>query len=193
MKRVCIFCGSKVGDDPIYRHDAQELGRLLAQQGMELVFGGGSVGLMGVLADSVLEAGGKVIGVIPQFLATKEIAHSKVTDLRVVPSMHARKALMTELSDAFIALPGGYGTLEELFEVITWAQLGLHGKPVGLLNSGGFFDHLVAFLDHTIVQGFVTSNERRHWLVDPTPSGLLDALARSRPARTPRWLRENET
>ena len=176
MKRVCVFCGSASGRDPRYRESAEELGRLLAARELELVFGGGSVGLMGVVADEVLARGGRVTGVIPEALMAREVGHRQVQDLRVVPDMHARKALMAELADAFVSLPGGYGTLEELFEVATWAQLGLHVKPLGLLNVAGFYDDLVRQLDRAIAEGFVAPTRRL--LVADTPVALLDALAR---------------
>lgn len=174
MKRVCVFCGSASGRDPRYRESAMELGRLLAARGLDLVFGGGSVGLMGVVADEVLARGGRVTGVIPEALMSREIGHRRVQDLRVVPDMHARKALMAELADAFVSLPGGYGTLEELFEVATWAQLGIHVKPLGLLNVAGFYDDLVRQLDRAIAEGFVAPTRRL--LVAETPGALLDAL-----------------
>src|SRR5690606_34136963 len=139
MNRVCVFCGSRVGNRDEYRLAAESLGRLLASRRIELVYGGGSVGMMGVIADAVISAGGHVVGVIPELLAVKELMHPAVPDMRLVPDMHARKALMAELADAFIALPGGFGTFEELFETITWGQLGIHAKPIGLLNVGGYF------------------------------------------------------
>ena len=155
MRRVCVFCGSKVGHNSLYRDTAQTLGKLLVKGGLGLVYGGGSVGLMGVIADTVLAAGGEVIGVIPEMLATTELLHTGVQQMHRMHSMHARKAKMAELSDAFIALPGGYGTFEELLEMITWAQLGIHRKPVGLLNVAGYYDPLVQFVDHAIAEGFI--------------------------------------
>ncbi len=140
MRRVCVFCGSQTGDHPIYADAARQMGKLLAQRHLGLVYGGGNVGLMGVLADAALQAGGEVIGVIPGGLAERELAHAGLTELHVVPSMHARKVLMAEKADVFVALPGGYGTADELFEILTWRQLGLHAKPIGLLNVAGFFD-----------------------------------------------------
>eukprot|EP00913_Durusdinium_trenchii_P023285 g21863.t1 len=160
MQRICVFCGSRTGDDDAYRAAASQLGTRLAEAAIGLVFGGGSVGLMGVIADAVLAVGGEVVGVIPEMLATKEVQHPAVADMRLVPDMHARKALMAELSDAFIALPGGYGTFEELFEVVTWAQLGIHRKNIGLLNIGGFFDPLCRMIDHAIQEGFVRPDHR---------------------------------
>jgi len=176
VKRICVFCGSAVGRDPRYRESAVELGRLLVERGLDLVFGGGCVGLMGVVADEVLARGGSVTGVIPEALMAREIGHRGVTNLHIVPDMHARKALMASLADAFISLPGGYGTLEELFEVATWAQLGIHAKPVGMLNVGGFYDDLVRQVDRAVAEGFVAPTRRL--LVAETPASLLDALAR---------------
>jgi len=148
LRRICVFCGSSRGEDPRHAEAAASLGRLLASRGLGLVFGGGGVGLMGVLADHALAGGGSVTGVIPHGLAARELAHRGVADMRVVPTMHARKALMASLADAFVALPGGLGTLDELFEIATWSQLGIHRKPVGVLNVGGYYDPLVVLLEH---------------------------------------------
>jgi uncharacterized protein (TIGR00730 family) len=186
LKSICVFCGSRSGSRPEYARAAGELGRVLAERGIELVYGGGSVGLMGTLADAVLAAGGRVTGVIPEALATKEVAHWGLTELHVVPSMHVRKATMARLADAFIALPGGFGTLEELFEIVTWAQLGLHQKPAGLLNTAGFFDALLALVDHTVTEEFVRPENRELLLEAKEPADLLDQLERTRPpARVP--------
>src|SRR5438105_253290 len=155
MKRLCIFCGSAIGTNSRYAADALNLGALLVQEGWGLVFGGGHIGLMGVLADAVLEAGGEVIGVIPQALVDRELAHSGLTELRIVSTMHERKALMADLSHAFAGLPGGYGTADEFFEILTWAQLGIHHKPIGLLNTAGFFDPLLAWIDRAVADGFI--------------------------------------
>jgi len=155
MQRICIFCGSQVGTNGLYRQAAIALGQLLVRHGYGLVYGGGHVGLMGVIADAVLASGGEVIGVIPESMVARELAHTGLTQLQVVSGMHARKARMAELADAFIALPGGYGTFEELFEVITWAQLGIHHKPIGLLNVAGYFNALKALVDHAIAEGFI--------------------------------------
>jgi uncharacterized protein (TIGR00730 family) len=176
MKRVCVFCGSKTGNDPVYAESARQLGRLLARRGLGLVFGGGHVGLMGVLADAILGAGGEAIGVIPQGLEERELAHEGLTQLHVVATMHERKALMADMSDAFIALPGGFGTADELFEILTWGQLGLHAKPVGLINVGGFFTPLLAWLDHTVATGFVRPKHRRLLLQAEKPEELLDRM-----------------
>ena len=192
MKRVCVFCGSSPGRDPRYRDAAGRLARTLVARRLGLVFGGGSVGLMGVLADAVLGAGGEAIGVIPHGLAAREVAHRGLRDLRVVPSMHARKSLMAELSDAFLALPGGFGTFEELFEVITWAQLGIHRKPIGLLNAGGYYDGLIGFLDHAVAEGFVSVENRGLVQVADTPEALLDRLAAHRQGAGPEWITPEE-
>ncbi len=176
MKRICVYCGSQVGKDPIYRQGAAELGRLMVQSGIGLVYGGGSIGLMGVIADSMLAEGGEVIGVIPDALATKELVHPGVKDMRQVRTMHDRKALMSQLADAFIALPGGYGTFEELLEAITWNQLGLQRKNIGLLNIGGYFDPLVRFIDHAVQEGFIKKSQRELFLVEDRPEMMLERL-----------------
>jgi hypothetical protein len=188
MRRVCVFTGSSSGARPAYRDAAETLGRLLAERGIGVVYGGACVGLMGTLADAALAAGGEVVGVIPAALVAKEVAHTGLTDLRVVNSMHERKALMSDLADAFIAMPGGWGTLEELFEVLTWAQLGLHRKPCGLLNVHGYFDRLLAFLAHTIDEGFVRPEYAAMMAVAATPGELLDRLASSTPPAVEKWL-----
>jgi uncharacterized protein (TIGR00730 family) len=177
LRRVCVFCGSKHGVRPEYAEAARAMGAALVAGGIGLVYGGGRVGLMGVVADAVLEAGGDVIGVIPDHMSDREIAHSGLTELRVVGSMHERKALMYELSDGFAALPGGLGTLEELFEITTWSQLGLHAKPTGLLDVGGFYSPLVGFLDQLVTEGFVSERHRRLLRVAADPVDLLGLLA----------------
>ena len=187
LRRVCVFCGSKVGTDDRYRAAAVELGRLLVQSGTGLVYGGGSVGLMGVIADAVLDAGGEVIGVIPEALATEELLHSRVSDMRVVPTMHARKALMAELSDAFIAMPGGFGTFEEFFEVVTWTQLRLHHKLTGLLNVGGFYDPLVRLVDHAVQEGFIKMKHRGLLVIEERPDVLLQRLANEIAVDEAKW------
>jgi len=188
MQRICVFCGSNTGRHPQYEQAARELGALLASENHSLVFGGGSVGLMGVVADAVLQSGGEVIGVIPEMLATKELLHPDVADMRLVPDMHARKALMAELSDAFIALPGGYGTLEELFEVITWAQLGIHAKNIGLLNTAGYFDPLVQLIDHAVEEEFIKPIHRDLIVVDDHATGLLKQLREHEMPAVRKWL-----
>jgi len=176
MKRLCVFCGSTKGNLATYEQVARQLGQLLIQREIGLVYGGGNIGLMGVIAETVLKAGGDVVGIIPAALAEKELAFQELTDLRIVQTMHERKALMEQLSDGFIALPGGYGTLEEICEMVTWAQLGIHHKPCGLLNVGGFYDSLLAFMDHQVQQGFVTSTNRTLILQHQDPEQLLDQM-----------------
>ena len=193
LRRICVFCGSSSGILPEYAAAADRLGRLLAERGIEIVYGGGRVGLMGVLADACLAAGGRVIGVIPEALATKELAHAGCTDLHVVGSMHERKARMAELADAFVALPGGIGTFEELFEVWTWGQLGFHAKPCGLLNVAGFYDGLVSFVGHATEQGFLRPEHLRMLATADDPAVLLKRLAEYRPPDVQKWLRRDET
>jgi uncharacterized protein (TIGR00730 family) len=194
MKRICVFCGSSAGKRPAYREQARRLGETLARRGMGLVYGGGSIGLMGIVADAVLAVAGEVVGVIPRRLARKEIAHAGLTRLHVVPSMHERKALMAELADGFVALPGGMGTLEEMAEILTWAQLGLHQKPCGLLDVEGYYAPLAAFLDHAVAEGFLRPDHRALLLVDRDPEALLDAMARWRaPPGAVKWIEPQET
>jgi uncharacterized protein (TIGR00730 family) len=193
MKRVCVYCGSSIGNQPIYREMAEAMGALLARRGIGLVYGGGNVGLMGIVADAALAGGGEVIGVIPQSLADREVAHVGVTDLRVVDSMHTRKALMAELSDAFIAMPGGVGTFEEFFEAVTWTQLGVHRKPCGLLNAGGFYAPLAAFIDQAVTEGFIKPIHRAMIVVDDDPERLLNSLATIELPDVPKWIRRDET
>ena len=192
VARVCVFCGSSTGKHPGYKLAAQAFGRALVRRGQSLVYGGGRVGLMGVIADTVLDGGGEVRGVLPESLAGKEIGHDGLTELIVVPNMHARKARMAELSDAFVALPGGYGTLEELFEVVTWAQLGLHEKPIALLNVGGYFDGLLGCIDSAVAEGFIRPEQRRVIMSSSEPDALLDALERFEPIEAVKWLRRPE-
>jgi uncharacterized protein (TIGR00730 family) len=193
MKRVCVYCGSNTGNQPIYREMADAMGALLARRGIGLVYGGGNVGLMGIVADAALAGGGEVIGVIPGALANREIAHAGVTDLRVVDSMHTRKALMAELSDAFIAMPGGVGTFEEFFEAVTWTQLGVHRKPCGLLNVGGFYSPLAAFIDQAVTEGFIKPIHRAMIVVDDDPARLLNSLATVKLPDVPKWIKKDET
>jgi uncharacterized protein (TIGR00730 family) len=177
MKRICVFCGSSPGHDPRYLEAARTMGQTLARRGLGLVYGGGSVGLMGAVADAALAAGGEVIGVIPEVLQIRELAHRSLTTLHVVGSMHERKALMAELSDGFVALPGGMGTLEELSEVLTWAQLGLHARPIGLLDVAGYYQPLADFFDRAVGAGFLRPAHRALLLVGHDPGVLLDRFA----------------
>ena len=178
MRRICVFCGAAAGNDSRYAAAADELGRSLASRSIELVTGGGKVGLMGVVADATLAAGGRVIGVIPRFLEEREVAHRGLTELHVVESLHERKALMHELSDGFIVLPGGFGTLDELMESITWAQLGLHAKPIGIVNVAGYFDELLAFLEGAARAGFIPVAHREILTVRSNASDLVETLGR---------------
>ena len=187
MKSVCVFCGSSAGKDPAYAGAARRLGRALAERDTTLVYGGGHVGLMGVLADAALEAGGEVVGVMPRSLVDREIGHAGLTKLHVVGSMHERKALMAELSGGFVALPGGAGTLEEFFEVFTWALLGEHRKPCGLLNVAGFYKPLLAVFGHMIDQGFLTADQRKLIAVEEDPSALLARFDDYSPPQTVKW------
>ena len=193
MQSVCAFCGSNPGARLAYAEAARALGRTLAERGLRLVYGGAAVGLMGTLADAALAAGGTVVGVIPGMLVEREIAHAGLTEIRVVQSMHERKSVMAELSDGFIALPGGAGTLEELFEVWTWSQLGLHRKPVGLLNVEGYFDSLIAFLDHQTDERFMRREHRDMLLVGDDPAALLARFAEYRPPLVEKWIGPSET
>jgi hypothetical protein len=185
---VCVFAGSSAGARREYRLAAVELGRVLAARGIGLVYGGARVGLMGAVADAVLDNGGRAIGVIPRALVDKEVAHTGLTDLHVVTSMHERKALMADSADGFVALPGGWGTLEEFFETLTWAQLGIHGKPCGLLNVHGYYDGLLSFLEHSIEQGFVRPEYRAMISVSDSPATLLDLLQTSVPPVVKKWI-----
>lgn len=188
VRSLCVFCGSSPGANPAYRVAAERLGTVLAEQGIRLVYGGGHVGLMGAVADATLAAGGAVIGVIPQHMVDREVAHRGLTELRVVRSMHERKAVMAELSDGFVALPGGLGTLEELFEVWTWGQLGLHHKPYALLDVAGFFRPLLAFLDHQVAERFVRPEHRTMLVVETEPERLLQRIRALEPIPLPKWL-----
>ena len=189
FRRLCIFCGSSRGSDPRFVTAARHVGAELARRGIGLVYGGGNVGLMGEVADAALAAGGEVIGVIPQFLVDAEAAHFGLTKLHIVQSMHERKAMMAELSDGFIALPGGFGTLEELMEIVTWSQLHLHTKPVAVLNVAGFFTPLLAMLDNMVHAGLLKP-KNRELLIDAAELGeCLDAMSRWQPQPTPKWIR----
>lgn len=188
MKRICVFCGSSAGSPPEYRACAEELGAELIRRNIGLVYGGGSLGLMGAVADSVLKAGGEAIGVIPEHLMAREIGRKNLTKLHIVRSMHERKALMADLSDAFIALPGGFGTLEEFFEVLTWSQLGLHAKPCGVVNVLDYYTPLLAMLDHAVDERFLKAQNRALVLARETPTELLQALEGWLPVRVEKWL-----
>lgn len=192
MRRLCVFCGSSDGDDPAYPAAARELGGTLARAGIGLVYGGARVGLMGAVADAALAAGGEVIGVIPTALVEKEVAHTGLSDLRVVASMHERKALMAELSDGFVALPGGIGTFEELFEVWTWAQLGYHAKPCALLNVNGFYDGLIAFLDGVAARRFLKHAHRAMLIEARDADGLMTRLRAYAPPAVTKWIGPGE-
>jgi uncharacterized protein (TIGR00730 family) len=193
LSSICVFCGSNAGADRAYLEAAEAVGRRLAQRGVRVVYGGGKVGMMGAVADAVRDEGGDVIGVIPQAIVDLEIGHDGLDDLRVVGSMHERKALMAELSDAFIALPGGIGTLEELFEVYTWAQLGIHAKPLGLLDVAGYFRPLVAFLDHAVQERFLRPETRTLLAVSDDLDDLLAALEASGPVTLHKWIDLDQT
>ena len=176
FRSLCVYCGASTGHDPIYANAARSLGREMVVHGLSLVYGGGHVGLMGIIADAVLEAGGEVTGVIPKALMDTEVGHERLTHLLVVKDMHERKALMAEHADGFIAMPGGIGTLEELFEALTWAQLGFHEKPVGLFNVNGFYDKLIEFLDHQTSQGFLRAEHKNLLMIHTEPTVLIEAL-----------------
>ena len=190
---ICVFCGSSPGADPAYRRAATDLGALLASQGRRLVYGGGNVGLMGVVADAALQNGGTVVGVIPQHLLDLEVGHQGLTELRVVHSMHERKEQMSTLGDAFVLLPGGLGSLEEFFEIWTWGQLGLHRKPYGILNVAGYFDALLAFLDHAVGERFVHPEHRRLVVVASEAAYLLAKLDRAPAPALPKWVDRSTT
>ena len=193
MKRVCVYCGSNPGRLPVYREAAAELGRELVRREIALVYGGASIGVMGAVANAVLENGGEVIGVIPQSLATREVAHTRLSELIVVTSMHERKARMAELADGFVALPGGWGTFEEIFEILTWAQLGIHSKPCGLLNIANYFDHLALFLQHAMDERFVREEYQAMIMMEQQPGALLDRFSQYQPPQVRKWIAVDET
>jgi hypothetical protein len=193
MKRIAVYCGSSTGHDPAYSRAAAGLGETLARRGIGLVFGGGRVGLMGVIADAVLAHGGDVRGVIPKALATKELAHAGVTELFVVPTMHERKAKMAELADGFVAMPGGFGTLDETYEMITWAQLGFHHKPVAFFNVNGYFDSLLAFATRAVSDGFVRAEHAAMAIVASSPDDLLARMESYTGPPAPKWIGLGET
>jgi uncharacterized protein (TIGR00730 family) len=193
MRRICVFCGSSTGKDAIYSDCTRRFGAEMVKRRLGLVYGAGNIGLMGVLADEVLHTGGEVVGVIPQALVNREVAHEGLTERHIVSTMHERKARMADLADGFAALPGGFGTADELFEILTWAQLGLHAKPIGLLNTAGYFDPLLAWLDHMVAQGFLKPEHRRLLLTFEKPEGLLDALLAYQPGTIPtKWIDAEE-
>lgn len=188
MKSLCVFCGSSPGQGAEYLAAARDLGRLLAAERIRVVFGGGRVGLMGAVADAALEAGGRVVGVIPRALMEREVGHTGLSELHVVETMHERKAMMAELAEGFLTLPGGIGTLEELFEVWTWGQLGIHRKPVGVLNTAGYFDPLIAFLDRQVKEGFLRAEHREAALFDSSAEVLLERMRAFRPPNVRKWI-----
>ncbi len=192
FERLCVFCGSKTGSKPAYTDAARALGELLVSEEIGLVFGGGRIGLMGVIADTVLAGGGEAIGIIPHGLAEREVAHQRATAIHLVDSMHERKAMMAELSDGFIAMPGGLGTLEEIAEALTWGQLGIHQKPCGILNVGGFYDDLIAFLDTATAHEFLYPEQRALVTVATSPAELLVRMRDYEPPMGTRWLNQSE-
>lgn len=192
MKRICVYCASSTGARPEYAAAATELGQLIARRGLELVYGGGNIGLMGILAKACMSNGGHVIGVIPEALMSKELGLEELPDLRIVGSMHERKKIMADLSDAFIALPGGFGTLEEFFECLTWTQLGFHAKPFGLVNTSGFYDHLLRFVDHAVEEKLLKAKHRNLLLADSTPKVLLERLLSAHVSYEPKWIDRTE-
>lgn len=188
LQTVCVFCAANPGNDVVYRADAIAFGQLLARSGRRIVYGGGRTGLMGALAEGALGAGGRIVGVMPRHLVEREVAHTSLTELRVVSSMHERKTMLSELADGFVAMPGGLGTLEELFEIWTWGQLGLHRKPVGLLNVNGFFDPMLSFLDHAVNEGFIGTENRRMLAVDSAPDALMARMEALEPPKVRTWI-----
>ncbi len=192
MESVCVYCGSSPGVNPRHAQVARDFGKALAGRGLRLVYGGGNVGLMGEVANATLAAGGLVTGIIPERLWEKEVGHRGLTDLLVVPTMHARKARMVEVSDSFVALPGGFGTLDELFEVLTWQQIGYHQKPVSLLNVDGYYDGLIEFARHANTEGFVRAEHLNALMIDTDIDTLLDRLAVAGPVRVEKWLKQGE-
>ena len=193
MKSVCVFCGSSPGNDPVHAEGARAMGAEIARRGLTLVYGGGAVGLMGIVADAALAAGGEVHGVIPRALREKEVGHNGLTRLEVVETMHIRKARMAELSHGFVAMSGGIGTFEEIFEIWTWGQLGIHGKPLGFFNIAGFYDPLAAFLDNTASAGFLRQAHRDMAMTESEPAALLDKMAAYKPLAQIKWVEKEET
>jgi len=193
LNRICVFAGSNSGSRADYISAARDLGRIIAERQLGLVYGGARVGLMGALADEALSGGARVIGVMPEALVAKEVAHRGLTELKVVKSMHERKALMNDLADGFVALPGGWGTVEEFFEVLTWGQLGFHRKPCGLLNINGYFDRLLSFVEHSVAEGFVRREQLAMISVSDSPNQLLDAMATYKAPTVEKWIERAET
>jgi hypothetical protein len=188
MNSICVFCGSSVGKRENYILQARQLGKIIADKEMTLVYGGGNIGVMREIADSTLKAGGKVIGVMPQHIVDKEVSHQGLTELHIVKSMHERKAMMAELSDGFIALPGGFGTIDEIFEVMTWNQLEIINKPTGLLNIEGYFDHLIAFIRHAVDEKFVREEHKQNLLVETDVNLLIDKMEKFEPKKAEKWI-----
>jgi len=193
MKAICVYCGSSPGRLDVYASAARALGQAMVERDLGLVYGGASIGLMGLIADTVLQLGGRAVGVIPKGLARKEVVHRHLTELHVTQSMHERKTLMAELSDGFIAMPGGIGTFEEIFEIWTWAQLGIHAKPCGLLNVAGYYDALTTFLDHAAAEQFLKPDQRSLLMVEQQPQALLDRFASYQPPSVRKWLDADES
>jgi uncharacterized protein (TIGR00730 family) len=193
MKSVAVYCGASSGTNELFTQQAQAMGQALAERGFTLVYGGGRVGLMGAVADAVMQHGGRAVGVIPDFLADKELAHTGLSELHIVKTMHERKLMMADLAEGFVAMPGGYGTLEELFEVLTWGQLGLHRKPIGVLNVAGYYDHLLQALNHMADEGLLRRENRNQLLSHPEPHGILDAMLAYEPVSLEKWLTPKTT
>lgn len=192
IRSMLVYCGANSGSLPVYADTTRSFARMLANENIRLIYGGGSIGLMGILADEVLNAGGKVTGVIPDFLNVKEVGHTGLTEMHEVKSMHERKALMEKLCDSAVALPGGFGTMDEIFEMLTWAQLGLHSKPLGLLNVNGYYDHFVAQLDKMVEDGFLKKTNRDLIIVSESPEELLELLRNANPVAEEKWLKRGE-
>lgn len=192
MRAICVYCGANPGTQPVYAEAAAALGQQLAERNIRLVYGGGKVGLMGIIADATLRHGGEAIGIIPESLMKKEVGHHGLTELHIVENMHRRKQMMTDLSEAFIAMPGGIGTCEELFEVFTWQQIGYHAKPIGLLNVSGYYDPLLGFLHHMVNQDFLKAAHLKQLLVATAPAALLDGLHDFRPTYVDRWAKQRD-
>ena len=192
MKRICVFCGSSAGNNSTYVKSARKLGETLTECGITLIYGGSNVGLMGEIANTMIGKNGNVIGIIPKVLVEKEVAFTNLKDLRIVDSMHERKALMAKLADGFISMPGGFGTLEETIEMLTWTQLGIHEKPLGLLNVEGYFEHLLEFIDHMVAEGFLVQGFRDMVIEDDYPAGLLDKMIKFSPPQIDKWWLDKE-